>query len=243
MMHAPAHLLIEFVDGELKGRARAEVRRHLSACGSCEAALFELQATRASLASLLTQLDEAEPEAWTPSVQAIYTRSPQPSSRFDLDKVWRWAAGIVLLSGAAAAGAAILRNNAGPAPETQIQRAPPVTPPRAAAGSGVSVSPQRNAAVVELTGAITGTHIVIRITSDSLIGLYSYGETTPAFTAQSGRVVVRMANGPAQLRMLVPASLAELRINANGATLAVFEAGQLHATGHDAGVKVEVEGR
>ncbi len=49
------HQLSAYIDGQLSGRQREGLERHLSACGACQRELREIQATKAALGSLPPQ--------------------------------------------------------------------------------------------------------------------------------------------------------------------------------------------
>jgi anti-sigma factor RsiW len=244
MMHAPAHILLEYADGELPRKDREQVMQHLRACADCETALAELRATRTSLTSLLAQVDEAEPEAWPKSVAAIYT-PPVRSVGFTYPRpvAWRWAAGIVLFSGVAVAGTAMLRSGAPVVPESEAVRAPAVAAAPAAPGGGVFVDAVNGAATIDIADAAVGTRVAVQFTNAAQIGLFSYGEFTPAFVAQRGRVLVRMTNRSAQLRLQVPATLPVVRIVADGVPVAIIESGRLRVLETSTPIRLQAEER
>ncbi|HEY0670961.1 MAG TPA: zf-HC2 domain-containing protein [Longimicrobiales bacterium] len=243
MTHTFPHFLIEYADGELRPGQRERLQRHLGECTHCETALYELKAAQSSLASLLAELDQAEPEVWSASVQAIYAQQPiaLPVERRSRSQLWRWAAGIVLISGAAVASATMLRNitfkavEPEAAPESAIAAPPPATP-----SGGVFVDAPQGVARIELSAVGAGTRVSFRVTADSMIGLHSYGVSAPAFVAQSGRVVVRMNGHPAELRLLAPASITQIQILADGNRVALIEHGRLRVTTSDRRISFEV---
>ncbi|HET9439034.1 MAG TPA: zf-HC2 domain-containing protein [Longimicrobiales bacterium] len=243
MTHSFPHFLIEFADGELRPGQRERLQHHLGECSHCEAALSELKATRTSFASLLAELDQAEPEVWSASVQAIYApqRVALPVERSSRSQRWRWAAGIVLVSGAAVASATMLRNYTFSAVETEAAPEPAVpAPPPATPSGGVFVDAPGGVARIELSAVAAGTRVSFRVTTDSMIGLHSYGASAPSFVAQSGRIVVRMSGRPAELRLLVPASITQLQVLVDGQRVALIEQGRLRVTASDRRISFEV---
>ena len=159
--HRELELLSEYLDGELAGRRRTEVERHLAGCAACRAVLDELRAVAAGAArvaavsppppaddlwpGILARLDD---RAATPAVTIVATPGGGWLGRrfaFSLPQLAAAAALLVLMSGGAMwmllrsgttpagpVGTVAVRS-ANPAPPSG--GAPPSTPVAAETGS------------------------------------------------------------------------------------------------------------
>ena len=245
MTHVTHSTLIDYTYGELSAADAERVAEHLRACPDCEASLAEWQTARASLATMLAEADRAEPEEWDDAIAALYARRERDNVvHFPVRRpaAWRWAASIVLLCGTAAAFAALRpqlfprERVSPPAEEAQSEQLP------AAATGGVTVEPVAGSVDVELIEAGSRTRVEISITQDEAVAVHSYGDSPASFVAHRGRVEVRLDRRPTTLRVRVPAHLAEARIRANGADVAVVQSGRTHVLDNSAVVVVTAEG-
>ena len=240
-MHATEAMLVDYTDGEL-GPADGEwLTRHVKECSSCHSALDELHTTQSTLASLLTELDDAEP-VWQRDLQLIYGErvAAEPVSRSRIAPVvWRWAAGIVLLSGAATA-LAVVRSIGfdadGARPPVPVARTTPATPARAA--SGVLVEAVDGVVELELREAAPGTRIIVTFGSGQQVGIRTQGKVNPSFVAQRGRVEVQLHGAAAELGLTLSPQLPLLRIRAQGEVVALVERGVIRIVSDDAGIIV-----
>ncbi len=229
MTHATHSTLIDYTYGDLDAGDAAQVTEHLRTCADCEAALDEWQTARASLATMLAEIDRAEPEEWDEAIETLYARRdnvvPLPVRR---PMAWRWAAGIVLFAGSAAAFAALAPQffNRGPASTTQETTQTPPSP--ATPTGGVVVEPVAGSVDIELLETGSNTRVEVSVTENDAVAVHSFGETAASFVAQQGRVQVKLNNLPASLRVQVPAHVAEARIRANGNDVAVVQYGRTH---------------
>jgi hypothetical protein len=157
---------------------------------------------------------------------------------------WRWAAAILVTSAAAAAVlreplANVLRRGGGPDVAITAVQPPAQTPP----AGGVLLTPVDGAAEIELANGAAGTRIGIGYHDRAEILVEATSEGTPQFTHDAGRGAVRadLAGARHDLRIVVPADLRRLRIVADGAVLAVIEAGRLTESATDRGYVIEAE--
>jgi anti-sigma factor RsiW len=242
-MHATEAMLVDYTDGEL-GRADGEwVTRHVKECSSCHSALDELRATRSTLVSLLTEMDHAEP-AWPQDLQLIYGErvAAVPVTRGKVaPAVWRWAAGIVLFSGAATALAVVrsigLDADSERAPAPAARTTPATSAARAA--SGVLVEAVDGVVEIELREAAPGTRITVTFESGQQVGIRTQGNVNPSFVAQRGRVEVQLHGAAAELGLTLSPQLPLLRISTRGEVVALVERGVIRIVSGDAGIIVE----
>ena len=241
-MHATEAMLVDYADGEL-GPADGEwVTRHVKECSSCQSALDDLRTTRNTLVSLLSELDNAEP-AWQRDLQLIYgervAAEPVPRSKV-APVVWRWAAGIVLFSGAATALAVVRSIGFDADGQRALAPAARTTPatPAARAASGVLVEAVDGVVEIELREAAPGTRITVTFDNSQQVGIRTQGNVNPSFVAQRGRVEVQLHGAAAELGLTLSPQLPLLRIRAQGELVALVERGVIRIVSDDAGIIV-----
>lgn len=125
-----------YQDGELVGRARARVERHLGRCQACGRELADLGRLRGALALDVAEPPEAVWAAFWPQVRSRIDAPPAPAAERSWARVWGAVAGRPRLALAPALAAGALAVLAVVVP---WQRAPQPTHPPGPGGSGAAL--------------------------------------------------------------------------------------------------------
>ena len=234
-VHPGPEMLLAHVDGELPDMEERDVTAHASACAVCRAAVSDLNGGVALFAGALRVLDEDEPEAWSRPALADgagrYTggndASLLPPLRHEDARVqsyrspgrgvFRWAAGIVLVSVAGAAAAII-----GQRMRAQVEE--PVVPTATSTQvdptiAALAVTPREGTLHVTLTGAGAGSRLYVTVEAGTIGRVAIEGAESPRFTAVAGRVDIDLRAEPATVRVTLPVTLREAIVTAAGVTL------------------------
>lgn len=152
---------------------------------------------------------------------------------------FRWAAGLVLVAGAAAAAIVtpviVERVFTEPVPAETRTSEDVVT-----SSGAVAVLPVDGAVSIALTGAVDGTHVLVAFEQrQDVIVDYSAPET-PGFTARDGVVGVNVAGTGTMLRVSVPADVREARVLVDGVEAALLARGEIVRTRPDLNIMIEV---
>ncbi|NLG60790.1 MAG: hypothetical protein GX539_00985 [Candidatus Cloacimonetes bacterium] len=183
----------------------------------------------------------AEPEATIDLVEhrALRARRAQPVRSPARQTALRWAAGLVLVAGAAAAAivtpAVIERVLTEPGPVAER------IPEGAGTASGaVAVRPVDGSVSIALTGAVEGTRIRVAFEQRQDVNVeYSAGEA-PGFTARDGVIEVAVVESGTTLTVGVPADVREARVLVDGVEAALLARGEIVRTRPDLNVIIEV---
>jgi hypothetical protein len=248
--HPGLYTLLAHADGELTVDEERDIARHAADCSACSASLAELRGSSALFAGTLHVLDGAEPEAWSspshdaeplsfepptaepsdvvPTVPVIplARRASPPATRHAL----RWAAGIALVTGAAAS-AAIIADRVSTAGEPPVNAEPTAAVEPAVAT--VIATPRAGVLRVTLTGAGAGSRLHVLLVDAAEPSVAVEGGDSPHFTAAVGSVAVDLRGSAAAVRVTAPTDLRELMITFDGVPLAISRDGVL--TPPDAG--------
>lgn len=259
MTHPGLDTLLAHADGELSTDEERDIFRHAAGCAACSASLAELRGSSALFAGTLHVLDGDEPAAWatvhgaapasfelpveprapvqdTPVIP-LRRRAIAPATRHAL----RWAAGIVLVTGAAAS-AAIIADRVGTPGDPLVDVEPPA--PVTAAVATVMATPRAGVLHVTLTGAGAGSRLHVVLLDEVAPSIAVEGGDTPRFTAAVGSVAVDLRGSVAAVRVTAPPDLRELLITLDGVPLAMARHGVLTPPdAHTAGVPIEAAAR
>lgn len=258
MTHPSNETLVALVDGELSGIEQQHMSRHVDDCASCTAALAELAESRSLFERLLDRLDAGEPAQWSAGqdmVDAIRARNenrtlmprswaavdvPAPVPSRPQPTAWRWAAGLILLSGVAAAAivtpALIRRVSTDDAPAAD---APPV-PVQPESGGAVAVAPVDGSVDVALSNVANGTRVEIAFHARTDVSVDVSG--APGFVARDGHIGVDLRGERTILRVSLPGDLRSGRILVEGQPAAVIEQGRIMNLRTDLGVVIDSVG-
>jgi hypothetical protein len=233
-VHPGREVLLAQVDGELPEMDERAVTAHASACAGCRATVSDVTAAVALFAGALRVLDEDEPEAWSRpaldngvgedtgdnTVASLPLHHEDTRVRPDRARgrsVFRWAAGIVLVSVAGAAAAIIGQR-------MQAQPEEPVVPTATSTQgdptvAALAVTPREGMLHVALTGAGAGSRLYVTVEAGAIGRVAIEGAESPRFTAVHGRVDIDLRAEPAIVRVTLPVSMREAIVTAAGATL------------------------
>lgn len=252
MTHASTETLVALLDDELDELEERRTTRHVETCAPCAQDLARLTECRALFGWALQRMDTAEPPEWNtglaaadgalapqraapaePSAPAMERSSARPRQT-----PLRWAAGLVLVAGAAA-GAIMtpvivdLVFTSEPAP------AAPSSADVVPASGAVAVQPIEGAADIVLSGAVEPTHMAVTFEPRGDV-MVDYVGDVPAFVARDGRISVRLTGASTMLRLRVPHDARAVRVLVDGRVAAVLSDGQLVRLRSDVGVTFEV---
>jgi hypothetical protein len=131
--------------------------------------------------------------------------------------VFRWAAGIVLVS-VAGATAAIIGQRMQALPEEPVVPTATSTQvdPTVAA---LTVIPREGVLHVTLSGAGAGSRLYVTVEAGAIGRVAIEGAESPRFTAVDGRVDIDLRAEPATVRVTLPVTLREAIVTAAGTTL------------------------
>ena len=269
MTHASRETLVAYTDGELTGVEEQQAAHHLETCAECAAELATIVDSRARFAWAIARMDAAEPEAWDSpefadrALAAAMADSDGPVSErtIDLDAhraartaapartaagpprvrqtALRWAAGLVLLAGAAAAAIVtpVIVERVFTEPAAPVGSTEEAEPESSGA---LAVLPVDGAVTIALTGAVEGTRIRISFEQrQDVIVDYSASEA-PGFTARDGEIDVEVAGAGTTLTVSVPADVQEARVLVDGVVAALLARGEVVRTRPDLNVTIEV---
>lgn len=259
MRHPDNEMLLAHVDGELDGVSGASVTRHLEACEGCRTRREELATTTASLASALATLDATEPAHWRSDGRASMATAASPSfdgrAAGDSPVVlplqrrrgqgprhfMRWAAGLVLLTGAAAAASILgVPSPFGGSASGPAATAPDPTAATAAGGAALAAAPADGVLVVELLNVATGTHVEVSLHDGAEVRVELASETSARFDAEPGRVRLDMRGVADTIRVGYPYGIVRGSVEVEGALLARVASGTVSLQGPVRGVSAAV---
>ncbi len=257
MTHPANETLVAFVDGELTPAACRQTERHLAECRDCSETLTELDQSGTLFAYALRWIDEVEPAEWrsglaavadirarTDALGALPVPTPQAASSTaehtpSRPRVWRWAAGLVLLSGAAAAAIAGPERLVGiftanePQPEA-------VQPAVGLESSGaIAVAPAQGSVDIVLGGVTQGTRVEVVFAERSDVIVDFMDGSTPGVVARDGHLTLQLSGAHTVLRVTVPANLPAARILVGAAEVAVMERGRITRVHSDRGIIID----
>lgn len=256
-MHPANDVLLAHSDGELSDIEEAQVARHVAGCADCVQTLARLRETADLFAGVLHGIDASEPDAWsaTPAETGILpfpvaarrvhaartARSEQPARaetvrRAALPAAWRWAAGILLFTGAAAAATLVVRPDLF-RDSPSVVATPAVSPGDApeSGGGAVAVRTVDGTVLVALANADAATRIELVLDDRTDVRVSVEGPATPHFTARDGRVDVDLAAGAARVRVAVPRSAGSARVTVDGVTIVTLQEGVVSPSAAAAG--------
>ncbi len=265
MTHASQETLVAYADGELADGEERQASRHLESCAQCAAELAAIVESRAQFAWTLARIDQSEPAAWdspafaeraldalsvNPALESERTidldahrearaQRPQPLTAPVRQTAWRWAAGLVLVAGAAAAAivtpVVIERVFTEPAPT------PGSIPELAGTSTGaVAVQPVDGSVSIALTGAVEGTRIRIAFEQRQDVIVEYSAAAAPGFTARDGVIEVAVVGTGTTLSVIVPVDVREARVLVDGVEAALLARGEIVRTRPDLNVIIEV---
>lgn len=243
--HPTNDVLLAHNDGELSDIEEAQVARHVAGCALCVRTLANLRETADLFAGVLHGIDASEPDGWraTPAeadilpfpaaarrAHAAHTERSAPHVQADGRAApftaWRWAAGILLFTGAAAAATLAVRPDLfRDSPSAVVTPAASPGDAPESGGGAVAVRAIDGAVLVALAGADPATRVELVPDDRADVRVSVEGPATPHFTARDGRVDVDLAASAATVRVLVPRSLASARVTVDGVTIVTMQDG------------------
>jgi hypothetical protein len=204
--------------------------------------------TTHAFASVLHDVDRLEPEAWESATDRPADVLVLPVAENNARGVrratrgstaWRWAAGLLLST---AAAAAILRpgflereSAASREPAPAISAPAPVDRPT----GGVAVRPRDGEVEILLVRAEAGTRIHVGFHDGGDVVIDAFDGPAPAFAARDGRVAVYFGGRTATLHVSVPRTLRLGRIVAGEIDVAVIRAGTVESMRTEGPILVE----
>jgi len=268
MTHASRATLVAYADGELTGAEEQQTAHHLEECAECAAELAVTVDSRARFVWAIARMDAAEPLAWdtadfadrafaagmedsggpvferTIDLDAHRTRAwmPAPSAARTprvRQTALRWAAGLALLAGAAAAAIVtpVIVERVFTEPAAPVGSTGQSEP---ASSGALAVLPVDGSITIALTGAVEGTRIRIAFEPrQDVIVDYSATEA-PGFTARDGEIDVELVGAGTTLTVSVPADVREARVLVDGVVAALLARGEVVRTRPDLNVTIEV---
>jgi anti-sigma factor RsiW len=231
MIHPGRDMLLAHVDGELPYREAADVARHLETCAVCRTVTAEIRESAGAFATVLSTVDSSEPAAWprpaaAESAPVVSDARPLPLRRDAKRAVrqtrgggLRWAAGILLVSGAVSAaifGDRLMSSAPGAGELTAS------TADGTAADAKVAmilVDPLNGSLRVALTGAGAGSTVHIALADGPAASVAVEGAESPHFTAVTGRVQLDLGSAVAAVRVTLPYGLRTATVTLDGATI------------------------
>lgn len=216
-MHLDDEQVQRLLHGEL-GSATSTVSEHLAACAVCEQRVADAAHEERRTLGLLGQLDHAAPAV---AVETIAQRAG--AGRF----AWgRWAAGILLVLGAAGAAyampgspvrdwiaTALERFRSDPEPPGML---PP--PPSAPDASGLVVSAGREL-LIEFVSAPAAGHVRVTLTDGTNIEVRAVNGARATFTSDEERLVIDNVDPTTTFDIRIPRTAPRVEIRAGQARL------------------------
>lgn len=251
MTHAAEGTLLAFLDGELGGEERADLVRHLGACGACASSLEELRRAAEGLSAALGWLDRPAP------VAAAYDRvrharrdAPvlelRPQSLTGAGRRSLLKAAMLVLGLAAGASAAIpgspvrewlvatWREITGDEP-MPAELAEPVAPAAAERVAGFSVLPLDGAVRVRVSRPAPNAVVRVRLVDSDRAAVYALGEATSAHFETGPGYISVSGGGAGEIRIDLPQHVRDARVELDGRPLMTLDAGRvrLHQSAAD----------
>lgn len=211
-MHLEDPILTRFVDGESPPDEVRRVESHLDACEVCQARMTDLRDWDDRVSELLTRVDGRTPE---PDLQAVI----MAASRTRRGPRLRWAAGIVISTGVAAAAWAapgspvpgwvdgLRSRTTGAVVSPGMGDA--AQDPASGGSGGIGVVPGRDFTVV-IDAAASGLRMVVALGEAPTL-MVQAEEGAATFRSDPDRLVVE-ASGAGLLTLTVPRGAARVRI-------------------------------
>jgi hypothetical protein len=241
MNHPGLDVLLAQVDGELPPDEASEVARHVELCASCREAVIGIGETADVFAGVLGELDADEPASWrTPQVAGVPGTADQrgrAAMRGDAHVLplrppaaapaggpgrggLRWAAGVLLVTGAAAS-AAILGDRlvSDPAATTGTVATDAVGDVTESNVAVVMVEPLNGRVRVSLTAAGAGSTVHVVLTTGQTASVAVEGAESPHFTAVAGHVQLDLGAATADVRLTLPYGLRSATVTVDGMTI------------------------
>jgi hypothetical protein len=249
MMHASREMIVALLDVELDMDEAQRTERHERTCDESTNRLSEARETTRAFAAVLHDVDQLEPDAWQtgtdrpadvlvlPVAEARASRAGGRATGGST--AWRWAAGLLLSTAAAAAiirPGFLEREAPLPAEPTRTVSAPA---PADRPGGGVAVRPRDGVVEILLVRADAGTRIRVAFHDQADVVIDAFDGPAPAFAARDGRVAVYFGDRSATLDIGVPRSLRLGRIVAGDTELAVIREGRLESIRTEGPIVVE----
>jgi anti-sigma factor RsiW len=244
MKHPDRTILLLALDGELAGAAAAAVERHLETCDECRTAVDGLRETLRLPALVAHGIDAQEPASWnapdfalpervttalrekaaarrgTRAAAANDERTAARAKRAIPPGAWRWAAGIVFVTTAAASAAIIAfpdafrvltREPAETVTTVESDRASLAT-----TSTAVAVLPVDGRMEIVLTCAGPASRLSVVLGTGDDVVVDVAGAATARFEARDGRVVADLGGDAGDVSVTVPRTLRSGTIVANG---------------------------
>lgn len=233
MTHPGRDVLVAHVDGELPDRETADVARHMETCAVCRTVTAEIREVAGAFATVLNAVDSNEPAAWprsasvkaaavvtAPDARPLPLRRETPVARPAGDSGLRWAAGILLVSGAAVSAAIFGDRLISGTPERGVPAAASAADEVADANVAmVMVDPQNGMLRVALTRAGAGSTVHVALADGPAASVAVEGAESPHFTAVAGRVQLDLGSSVAAVRLTLPYGLRTATVTLDGATI------------------------
>lgn len=225
--HVDDGALVRLMDGALHAPAAARVEAHLDACEPCTARLAELRERSAALRELLAGEPAAAPDAWLrPALEARRRRRAS---------WWRGPRGMAAAAAALFVLALLAPPVYGAVRRWVAARLAPVASAPASRPSGAPPAPARARDAVRFTPATAELHL--RFAEPDASAVLALAPTTgaearlsveraagappPVLVLPDGIDVQNRATPGATYRLLVPASVREVRVTVAGRAVAV----------------------
>jgi anti-sigma factor RsiW len=228
-MHPGSDVLLAHADGELPDDDD-ELVRHIEQCTECSAAVARLRDDSRSFAAALRALDEAEPRYWARDEEVVVlplaARSVRVTPAMSRSSGGlRWAAGILLVAGAAVSAAVVGARILSDANEGTVPASEPATAQPGVAA--VMMSPVGGQVVVAVSGAGTDSRLFVTFADRPDASVAVEGAGSPRFRAVDGRVDLDLAGASAVVRVTLPQSLRRATIAVDDTTIATVRDGQV----------------
>jgi hypothetical protein len=222
--HPERAVLLAHADGELDDDAAPGVVRHVAACAECSVEITSLRGASNDFASTLHALDADEPAAWNAPAAApaevIPLRPPaQHRAPAGGHGILRWAAGILLIGGAAASAAIVVLDRLADTPEPSAAVPTATSAGAQDAVAAVVATPLGGELRVAIDGAGTAARLYVAFDDDAAPTVAVTGTGAPRFTAAAGRVDIALDAEATGVRVTVPTAL-RTEITMNGRVVA-----------------------
>lgn len=215
------------------------VRNHVRACAVCRDNVAEARRVEAELFTRLNALDDAAPLVTRDQFSAVTAgKVAERHTTAARRRVWRWAAGILLVAGASGVAYA--------APGSPLRwlvdrvsdwiRGPATKPDRpiaaiAPAAGGVMMDPGEHA-VIELRSMQPSDTLRVRLGDSGQITVNSVGGLV-TFNSDPDRLSVSNASGVATVDVVIPRTAPRVEIVADGRQLYLKEGIVIHSVAVD----------
>jgi anti-sigma factor RsiW len=259
MTHPGRDVLLAHVDGELRDREAVDVARHMETCAVCRAVTAEITQSAGAFATVLSTVDSNEPAAWPrpASVKAGPVVTAPDARPFPLRREaahaagpaggsgLRWAAGILLVSGAAVSAAILGDRLVSGTPERGVSAASTAADVVTDADVAmVVVDPLNGTLRVALSRAAAGSTVHVALADGPAASVAVEGADAPHFTAATGRVQLDLGATVAAVRLTLPYGLRTATVTLDGATIISVDGDVVsHADALERGLRLDSAGR